>query len=398
MSTRTTTYFDRARRWLRLTTRGGWAYVWLMPWFVPLITYFLVGEAYLQHLGTFLGATLFVWLLSTIAFISHDWVADAIARRYPELSQTLLRAGLLCLAFIGLSAGFLTVYTWLFIRFRPFNSQLTYETVPTVFGFDLVAIFLLVGIYETSYSIYRWQQYQMNKEKLKKENLRGQLQGLRSQVNPHFLFNSLNSLSSLIAEEPKRAEQFVDQMARVYRYMLQTNQRSSVSATTSYRSTNLAGAKSLFSLQTPTGDEADELTPLDDELAFIDSYFHLLKTRHGDGLQLNVQVAEPYRQYLLPPLTLQLLVENAVKHNVILASRPLCIDILTTDQGNLVVRNNLQKKTSRAETAKMESTQVGLNNIQAKYELLACPVPTIETGPDYFTITLPLLAKKHTNA
>ncbi|WP_080058022.1 sensor histidine kinase [Spirosoma aerolatum] len=398
MSTRSITPFDRARRWLRLTTRGGWSYVLLMPWFVPLITYFLVGEAYLQSLSTFLGATVFVWLLSTIAFIGHDWVADAIARRYPELSQTLVRAGLLCLAFIGLSTTFLTIYTWLFIRFRPFSSQLTYETVPAVFGFDLVAIFLLVGIYETSYSMYRWQQYQMNKEKLKKENLRGQLQGLRSQVNPHFLFNSLNSLSSLIAEEPKRAELFVDQMARVYRYMLQTNQRSGSAASSGRHPNKLVGPTALFSLQTPIGDESDELASLDEELAFIDSYFHLLKTRHGDGLQLNVQVADQYRQHQLPPLTLQLLVENAVKHNVILASRPLCIDILTTDQGNLVVRNNLQKKTSRSESVKMDSTQVGLNNIQAKYELLACPVPTIETGPEYFTITLPLLTKKQTNA
>ncbi|GAB4041123.1 hypothetical protein GCM10028809_67490 [Spirosoma gilvum] len=366
-----------------------------MPWFVPLITYFLVGEAYLHHWVNFLGATVFVWLLSTIAFICHDWAADAIARRYPELGQTLVRAGLMCLAFIGLSGAFLTIYTWLFIRFRPFNSQLTYETVPAVFGFDLVAIFLLVGIYETSYSMYRWQQYQMNKEKLKKENLRGQLQGLRSQVNPHFLFNSLNSLSSLIAEEPKRAEQFVDQMARVYRYMLQTNQRSGSMRDTVQRP---VGPTYLFGPKAVTDDDSDELTPLDEELAFIDSYFHLLKTRHGEGLQLTVEVADQYRQHRLPPLTLQLLVENAVKHNVILASRPLCIDILTTDQGDLVVRNNLQRKTSRSGPVPMDSTQVGLSNIQAKYELLACPVPIIEPGPDYFTITLPLLAKKQTNA
>ncbi|SFC90098.1 sensor histidine kinase [Spirosoma endophyticum] len=369
--------FDHIRHWLRLTTRGGWSYVLLMPWFVPMISYLLIGEHYLQYWYTFSGATAFILLLSTLAFVTHDWAADAIARRYPELRQTVLRAGLTTVAFIGLSASFLTVYTWLIIRYKPFSSRLTYDTVPAVFGFDLIAILLLVGIYETSYSLSRWQQHQVNKEKLKKENLKGKLQGLKSQVNPHFLFNSLNSLSSLIADEPQRAEQFVDQMARVYRYMLQSNRP--------------AGDE-------PATDDGDELTTLDAELTFIDSYYHLLKTRHGAGLHLDVQVPEPCRQYRLPPLTLQLLVENAVKHNVILTSRPLYINILITADGHLQVCNNLQKKTPRHELNRVESTQVGLANIRAKYQLLAQTEPVIEPGPDYFKVTLPLLQKNLINA
>ncbi|GAB3943114.1 hypothetical protein GCM10028805_08820 [Spirosoma harenae] len=389
----TMTYFDPIRRWLRLTTRGGWSYILLMPWFVPLITYLLIGDGYLHSWSTFLGATLFVWLLATTAFICHDWAADSIIRRYPELRQTFVRAGLICLAFVALSGSFLAIYTWLFIRYRPFGSQLTYDTVPTVFGFDMVAILLLVGFYETTYSLSRWQQYQMNKEKLKKENLRGQLQGLRSQVNPHFLFNSLNSLSSLIAEEPKRAEQFVDQMARVYRYMLQDNHRSGKLVKDNRRSGYRITPDSLFGKDPTETDASDELATLSDELAFIDSYYHLLKTRHGDGLQLTVEVADHYRTHRIPPLTLQLLVENAVKHNIILASRPLCIDIVTTLEGQLLVRNNLQKKATRPTAINLESTQVGLSNIQTKYKLLAYPEPVIETGPEYFTVTLPLLAK-----
>ena len=369
--------FDHIRHWLRLTTRGGWSYVLLMPWFVPMISYLLIGEHYLQDWYTFSGATVFILLLSTLAFVTHDWAANAIARRYPELRQTMLRAGLTTLAFIGLSASFLTVYTWFIIRHKPFSSRLTYDTVPAVFGFDLIAILLLVGIYETSYSLSRWQQHQVNKEKLKKENLKGKLQGLKSQVNPHFLFNSLNSLSSLIADEPQRAEQFVDQMARVYRYMLQSNRP--------------AGDE-------PTTDDGDELTTLDAEMTFIDSYYHLLKTRHGAGLHLDVQVPEPCRQYRLPPLTLQLLVENAVKHNVILSSRPLYINILITADGHLQVCNNLQKKTTRHELNRVESTQVGLANIRAKYQLLAQTEPVIEPGPDYFKVTLPLLKKNLINA
>ncbi len=388
------TYFDRIRQWLCLTTRGAWSYVLLMPWFVPLISYLLIGPAYLQNGQTFLGATVFVGLLSTVAFVVHDWAANAIAHRYPELQQTVIRASFMVLAFVGLSGSFLLVYTWVFINYRPFHSQLTYENVPAVYGFDFIAILLLVGIYETSYSLYRWQQHQVNKEKLRKETLQGQLQGLKSQVNPHFLFNSLNSLSSLIADEPKRAEQFVDQLANVYRYMLQPNRQPTVSvpAGQAGEGANHTGSGGI------DGEDSDQLTTLDRELTFIESYYHLLKTRHGEGLSLSITVDEHYRAYRIPPLTLQLLVENAVKHNVILASRPLIIDIRTTEQGHLIVRNNLQRKNIRSGLNRFESTQVGLVNIQAKYRLLGCPHIAIEAGPDFFTVALPLLTKTQTNA
>ncbi|MCX6216099.1 histidine kinase [Spirosoma sp.] len=386
------THVDRIRRWLRLTTRGMWSYMLLMPWFVPLISYLLVGQSYISHWQSFTGATLLIWLLSTVAFVTHDWAANAIAHRYPSLRQTVLRAGLTVAAFCGLSGSFLLLYTWYFINYRPFSSQLTYEGVSSVYIFDFIAILLLVGIYETSYSLYRWQQHQMNKEKLKKENLQGQLQGLKSQVNPHFLFNSLNSLSSLIADEPQRAEQFVNEMASVYRYMLQTNTRASTLSSANRWGDTMGVAEE------DSGDEdADQLTSLDNELTFIESYYHLLKTRHGAGLDLTIRVNERYRQHRIPMLTLQLLVENAVKHNVVLASKPLKIEILTTEAGQLIVRNNLQRKNIRSGLNRFESTQSGLMNIQAKYQLLGYPQLAIAAGPDYFTVTLPLLTKTQTN-
>ncbi|HEY1056838.1 MAG TPA: histidine kinase, partial [Emticicia sp.] len=136
---------------------------------------------------------------------------------------------------------------------------------------------------------------------------------------------------------------------------------------------------------------------LQNELTFIESYYHLLKTRYGEGMYLNIRVDEKYLSYLLPPLTLQLLVENAVKHNVIRSSRPLTVEIVSTAHGLLQVRNNLQKKNVSA-LENLESTRIGLANIQAKYNLLAqnksvISEPVIENGPDYFIVTLPLIAK-----
>lgn len=236
-----------------------------------------------------------------------------------------------------------------------------------------MAIVLTMVIQETFHSLGHWKHHEFNKEKLLKENIQGQLQSLKAQISPHFLFNSLNSLSTLIAEDAEKAEEFVDQMARVYRYLLQTNQ------------------------STADEDQVNHLTSLNNELAFIESYYHLLKTRYGEGMHLTINVEEKYLGYLIPPLTLQLLVENAVKHNVIRQSRPLIVEIMSTDDGFLRVQNNLQKK-STSGMENLESTQIGLANIQAKYHLMAqnksvVSEPVIENGPKYFTVILPLIMK-----
>ena len=357
----------------RLNKRTRWVYTLTMPGFVLLFGCLMVGQAYWQHLATFVGATLLNTLLLSATFFTQNRVSEVINRRLPRFEQTLMRVGLTLLAQVVLSTVFLAVIAALYIRFRLFGSTLTYGLLAKVYIFNLIALVLVIGLYESFHSLNQWRQLQMDRERLKRENLHGQLQGLRSQVSPHFLFNSFNSLSSLIADEPAKAEQFVDEMARVYRYLLQSNSPVAASAD-----------GEAFS------GEVDELTTLDRELAFIESYYHLLKTRHGPGLHLTVNVEAAFRQHRLPPLTLQLLVENAVKHNVILASRPLHIDIATMGPGLLRVRNNLQKKATRS--GHFESTRIGLANIQARYQLLTETEPLIEADASYFTVTLPLLA------
>lgn len=125
---------------------------------------------------------------------------------------------------------------------------------------------------------------------------------------PHSLFNNLNSLSSLITSD---AERFLDELSSVYRYLLRQNSR--------------------------------DLCPLAEEMHFIKAYFHLLKTRHGDGIFLETTLESQHLNYLIPPLTLQIVFENAIKHNVILVNRPLTIKVYVRN-GNLYVENKLQKK------------------------------------------------------
>lgn len=192
-------------------------------------------------------------------------------------------------------------------------------------------------------------------QRMQQEKTEMQMRALQSQINPHFLFNGLNTLSSLIDESPTQAADFVNELSNVYRYLLRSNE--------------------------------NELTTLQIELRFINSYFHLLKTRFGHSIRLEVSVDESYLETQLPPLTLQLLVENAVKHNVVLAKKPLIIRIQTTDDQQLIVENSLQRKTLR-----VESNGVGLSNIAVKYRLLNQSPPLIEEHDDLFRVTLPLLA------
>jgi two-component system LytT family sensor kinase len=191
-------------------------------------------------------------------------------------------------------------------------------------------------------------------QQLQHEKTEVQMRALQSQINPHFLFNSLNTLSSLIDESPRQANDFVDELSSVYRYLLRSNE--------------------------------NELTTLDLELTFIHSYFHLLRTRFGSNVSLEVSIDETFNKAWLPPLTLQLLVENAVKHNIVLPEAPLLIRIRTTDQKQLIVENTLQRKPLR-----VESNGVGLSNISIKYQLLNQPDPMIEEQDGWFRVTLPLL-------
>ncbi|GAB4030974.1 sensor histidine kinase [Spirosoma jeollabukense] len=195
-------------------------------------------------------------------------------------------------------------------------------------------------------------------QSLQQEVAEMQMRALQAQLSPHFLFNSLNSLSALIADEPTKAERFVDELSSVYRYLLQANDQ--------------------------------ELTSLSMEMKFINSYYHLLKTRYGQGIRLEIEIDNAHEECLLPPLTLQLLIENAVKHNVVSSSSPLTIRIFTNSKNLLVVRNNLQRKGIN----RFSSTKKGLQNINMKYRLLNQPTIDIYESDEAFDVIVPLIPAK----
>jgi two-component system, LytTR family, sensor kinase len=226
---------------------------------------------------------------------------------------------------------------------------LGYAFLDAVFAFPV----LLVA-YETLYYYARLQYTEKQKEKLEKEKLKAELQQLKGIINPHFLFNNLNSLSSLIIEDPVQAQDFLDELTKVFRYLLRNNDT--------------------------------ELTPLSQELKFIQSYYHLLQTRYGKAIVMEMNIDSDYEELMIPPLTLQLLIENAVKHNRIQKEKPLKIELSSAPGNKLVISNNLCRKESD-----VESIGIGLQNINARYRMLDQPELVIEQMDNNFQVILTLV-------
>ncbi|RRB07799.1 sensor histidine kinase [Larkinella rosea] len=333
---------------------------------IPFVNYFILGEPYLADVTLFL----FVTTSTSVTYLLFVWVMDSwrkyILYRFPALQQSTQR--------IGASLSVYIILTWLLcginFGFYELADSPGYQFSMAKFGgvglLGTVFNVLSASIFEALYFHSQWRQTLVREYELKQLNIQQQLDVLKQQVNPHFLFNSLNSLITLIGEDPDQAEVFAEELSSVYRYVLRTNRNEGISSS--------------------GPDLTQHLTDLDSELRFIQSYYHLLKMRHGYGLDLVVSVDEQFGPYRLPPLTLQLLVENAVKHNITLPDQPLRIQIRTTERGMLQILNNIQRKYVR-----VSSNGVGLSNILAKYAMLGQPAPIIEEVNSAFIVTLPLI-------
>jgi two-component system LytT family sensor kinase len=329
---------------------------------------FVFGRIFFR-LKVFLDVPLLQQLqVSTIALVCGyiGWemgrlTVQAIQRYNPGISRTRQRLYLLVVALLVLtninSVLRIAINQLLAIGVYQFGLIDYVETT----GIQVVYVCVYIGLYEGMYLIQQWRQIYQEKEELMKTEWQARLDSLKNQVNPHFLFNALNALSALIDESPAQASKFVDELSKVYRYMLQSNDR--------------------------------ELTTLDAELGFIRAYAHLLQTRYGSGIMVQISVPDLYLTYSIPSLSLQLLVENAVKHNVVASGKPLTIEITTTrlpeatDQSMwLLVRNNLQRKNGQ-----VFSNGVGLSNISAKYRMLAKADIVVQDQNGHFSVVLPLL-------
>ncbi|MER2999504.1 sensor histidine kinase [Pontibacter populi] len=227
------------------------------------------------------------------------------------------------------------------------------ERVRLAYVISSVAALFFYYFVERERNMKELQAEHFRAEQLQKENFRAQLEALKNQVNPHFLFNSLNALNSLIHIDPYKAATFLNQLSEVYRALLDS------------------------------GDKA--LVPLAKELDLANSYIYLMQTRFGDNVQFKVDVPSAYLHLQLPPTSLQMLLENAIKHNGSTSTKPLHISVYVSD-GKLIVENNLQPRLDE-----VTSTKVGLQNISSRYEYFTDEKVEIAQTEGFFIVALPLL-------
>ncbi|KAB7732581.1 sensor protein lytS [Rudanella paleaurantiibacter] len=339
---------------LRQDNLRRYIYLFLLPWFVPIVTYLIFGEVILSGWGAFLSSNALILVLSVMANTADTYLLKRVIRAYPEADQSVQRVVLLTLAFslINISLAELTLRGLDATRFLAFRYDP--ETNIWVYSFVFVSSIVASGLIESAYAFMQWQTNQLDRQNLEQEHLKLALSTLKSRINPHFLFNSLNSVSALIADEPQQAEEFVDELSKVYRYMLQAN-------------------------KTP-------LVAVEAELRFIGSYVQLLHVRYGKALRVDLPTQTGPADAGLPPLTLQLLIDDIIQHNTLMASRPLQIHIEFADTDRLCIRHNCQPRTVRVDTQ-----LPGFADVLKQYESVGGAVPQREVDPAECRIYLPLL-------
>lgn len=203
------------------------------------------------------------------------------------------------------------------------------------------------------YFMEKFRNAEVKAEQFKKASIEAQFEALRNQINPHFLFNCLNALSNLVYKDADTSAKFISQLSYVYRYLLYSQERKIVS--------------------------------LAEELEFMDAYLYLLKIRFGENIFINKNIQTDVEKFHIAPATLQMLIENAIKHNIVSGKAPLKIEI-TSLNGSITVANNLQEK-----KVKEPSAYVGLKNIKKRYEFLSNKPVEIKKTDSEFIVKVPLV-------
>lgn len=309
--------------------------------------YFQLNVEWYLALASIIIITFFAWEFSRII---HPFFRKFIPEEQKSIRQHVyfFAAGLA--GSLSLTALTVILFEQLIdhipIHFNtPLKLTLTYTSLITL-------LFHLLHVI-----VFYMQQYkskQLEAEELLRINAQAQLQTIKSQVNPHFLFNNLNVLSTLVLQNNRDANHFIDAFSKVYQYILQTQDQ--------------------------------ELVELEKELSFLQPYMYLLQKRFPEGILITTDIDERWKKSFVVPASLQMLVENAIKHNIISAQKPLMIKLHANGTPELEVSNNLQLKMNRE-----ASSSIGLNNINKRYELITGKQIRVLDGPDYFRVSIPLI-------
>jgi len=328
--------------------------VLLIPFFgivIPLITGMVPHKEF--SLWQIKLSYLYTILLAFVIYQGTRYLHFTLRTYFDWLNKPVQKviALLLTIPFYTIPVSVLMLVGWynLFM-----DGVINWVVIKTTSLIILIAVFFLVHVYETVFLVKQTENDQLKKEQLERSRAEAELEALKNQIDPHFIFNSLNTLSYLIEDKPGRARQFNDNLADVYRYILQNKKR--------------------------------DLVLLREEVVFLQDYFSLLKIRFENAVQLNMQIDEQeLDQYLVPPISLQILMENAIKHNEFSDKTPL-IMTLGWKKGELIFHNDVRRKTLRK-----ASSKIGLQNLSERYRLITKQEITIKEEDNKFIVCLPIL-------
>ncbi len=343
LSVRNVQNFTKSNRWKIAVLAMGF-----LAAIGQLVRYFLFPEiSFVLHLISFLLSFVAVYLIWSIL----DFIDKLLTVKMP-LSKGIWRR---VVVQIVISSVFMMLLRSLIFWFASdiFPQALERVFVFTAYMVDFIVICLINLGYFTFHFFEAWKKTELHEKQLEKEHADMQFENLKNQLNPHFLFNSLASLNSLIFENQELASQFLKQLSRVYRYLLEHKH------------------KEFVSLQT--------------EAIFITNYIALLKTRFNDALEVHLNLLEEDFEKQIVPVTLQVLLENAIKHNVLSEDKPLRVEIYS-DGEFLTVSNNLQLKGSVS-----DSNKQGLERLRLLYTYLTTKPIAISRDEYQFMIKVPLI-------
>ncbi|GAB5529835.1 MAG: hypothetical protein Roseis3KO_16120 [Roseivirga sp.] len=295
------------------------------------------------------------WVIAVLGliFLGNRLLTKVLDRKFPWLQHGNRRF------YWQLSLGILLSLVIINISYLIFKLLLTQDPpdMAQVTAMNALGTLILLPTISINFGIQflkNWKNAQLASEEFQKESIKAELEALKNHLDPHFLFNNLNILSSLISKDQKLSQSYLEKFAEVYRIILQSS--------------------------------SEELVTLNEELDFISAYMYLLQIRFEDTIQLDIDIESKNKQYYLPPLTLQMLIENAIKHNVITEIRPLKMSIEYRDQ-YLVIKNNLQEKKVESKN----SGKSGLKNIERRYSYFTDKQVEVIKSAQSFIVKVPLI-------
>ena len=332
--------------------------LWFMVPYTLIVNLLIFGKAAFAITPAFLQTFFVTLVYFVVVYMLFGRVARIIQIRYPDHSLLFRQIAIMLVVFYGLN---ILSQQGLYLLFESLNikdcvPRRSMEWWATAFSCCISTVITFTN--EAAVGWDNWKNAVIETEQVKKAYQKTKLLGLKGQVNPHFLFNCFNSLSSLISEDAAKAEKFLDEMTKVHRYMLRSDD--------------------------------EHLTTLQAELSFTRSYLYLIGERFGDAIDVTIDIEPGYLQLLLPPLSMQTILENIIYNNTASKAAPLLISI-RSEKYFLVVEHSIHLKTKGSSNTEEEE---GLDNLIKKYELFNGEKVSIKETEKTRWITLPLISSK----